>query len=204
SGLYVRAAIDKIDFPGTDPAVRAHWAHLASERGPGALHAELRVRDPVAADRISSGNTRRLVRALEVIDLTGRPFSASLPSFDYWRPTRQIGVSADPEALDRVIGQRAADMIARGLVREVYELERLGLRQGRTASRAIGYAQALAVIDGRISETEATDQIALATRQLARRQRKWFRRDPRIAWIDGGRGALDAAVGVLRAQGVPL
>ncbi len=193
SGLYVRALLDRIDFPGTDPAVRAAWEARAAEHGPGMLHDELTRQDPQAAARIDRGNTRRIVRALEVIEITGRPFSANLPDHTYAIPAVQLGLDLPSTDLDARIDARAAQMFATGLVTETEELRSRGLEQGRTAVRAVGYAQALARIRGELSEDEAVAQTALATRQLARRQRKWFRRDPRITWLTPGSSTLEQA-----------
>lgn len=185
SGLYLRAALDRIEFPATDPAVRSKWEQRAEQVGPGLLHAELAARDPAAADRIGPANTRRLVRALEVIELTGKPFTASLPDYTYLRPTRQVGLRVPREVLNQRIEARARAMMASGLLAETEQLRRVGLERGVTARRAVGYAQALDVLDGRLSEDEAVAAITVATRQLARRQEKWFQRDPRIVWLDG-------------------
>ncbi|WP_159621844.1 tRNA (adenosine(37)-N6)-dimethylallyltransferase MiaA [Ruania rhizosphaerae] len=193
SGLYVRALLDRIDFPGTDPAVRAAWERRAAEEGPGALHGELTRQDPEAARRIDSANTRRIVRALEVIEITGRPFSANLPDHTYEIPAVQIGLDLPTGELDRRIGTRARRMFAEGLAAETELLLAEGLEDGRTASRAVGYAQAIAWIRGECSEAEAIESTALATRQLARRQRKWFRRDPRVTWLTPGDDLLDRA-----------
>ena len=194
SGLYVRAVLDVIDFPGTDPEVRAAWDARAEARGTQAVFAELEARDPEAARRIDPGNRRRIVRALEVIELTGRPFSASLPSYEAWRPTLHIGLDLADSVVDQVIGRRVNAMMREGLLAEVEVLDGNGLREGRTASRAIGYAQGLAVLDGTMTEDEMAESMALATRQLARRQRKWFRRDPRISWFDAHEPELVARV----------
>jgi len=171
SGLYVRALTDGLDFPGTDPQVRTRLAERAEREGTSVLYAELTGLDPVAAERIEASNTRRIVRALEVIEITGRPFSASLPCYEDVVPTVHIALRCERRLLDLRINARAHAMFERGLV-------------GRPAPRAIGYAQALAVIDGTMSVPEAVDSTALATRQLASRQIKWFRRDPRVRWID--------------------
>jgi tRNA dimethylallyltransferase len=201
SGLYVRALLDQLEFPGTDPAVRAEWEARAGEAAPGELHGVLVARDPAAAAAIEPGNIRRIVRALEVIELTGRPFSAGLPRHRYALAAVQIGLDGDLPEVDRQIDVRAQRMIGGGLIDEVEVLVESGLREGRTASRATGYAQALAVLDGTMTPAEAAASIALATRQLARRQRKWFRRDPRVAWIKSGPGALGQAISVLKAAG---
>ena len=184
SGLYVRALTDGLDFPGTDPAVRTRLTECAEREGTPALYAELVRLDPVAAERIEASNTRRIVRALEVIEITGRPFSASLPRYEDVAPTVHSALRCERWLLDTRINARAHAMFERGLVEEVETLIDQGLRQGETASRAIGYSQALAVIDGTMSVPEAIASTALATRQLASRQIKWFRRDPRVQWID--------------------
>ena len=184
SGLYVRALTDDLDFPGTDPAVRARLSERAEREGAPVLHAELSRVDPVAAERIEASNTRRIVRALEVIEITGRPFSASLPRYEDIAPTVHLALRCQRVLLDLRISARARAMFEGGLVEEAEALVAEGLREGETASRAIGYAQALAVIDGRLSVDEAVASTALATRQLASRQIKWFRRDPRLHWID--------------------
>ncbi|WP_315582859.1 tRNA (adenosine(37)-N6)-dimethylallyltransferase MiaA [Actinomyces viscosus] len=184
SGLYVRALTDGLDFPGTDPDVRTRLTRRAEQEGTASLHTELARLDPVAANRIEASNTRRIVRALEVIEITGRPFSASLPRYEDVVPTVHIALRCERRLLDTRINARARAMFERGLVEEVEALIDQGLRQGRTAPRAIGYAQALAVIDGTMSVPEAIASTALATRQLASRQIKWFRRDPRVHWVD--------------------
>ena len=184
SGLYVRALTDDLDFPGTDPAVRSRLSERAEQEGTVALHAELARLDPVAAERVEASNTRRIVRALEVIEITGRPFSASLPRYEDIAPTVHIALRCERRLLDKRINERARAMFDGGLIEEVEALIDQGIREGETAPRAIGYAQALAVIDGTMSVPEAVDSTALATRQLASRQIKWFRRDPRVRWID--------------------
>ena len=180
----VRALTDDLDFPGTDPAVRTRLSERAEQEGTAALHAELARIDPAAAERVETSNTRRIVRALEVIEITGRPFSASLPRYEDIAPTVHIALRCERRLLDLRINERARAMFDGGLVEEVEALIDQGIREGETAPRAIGYAQALAVIDGTMSVPEAVDSTALATRQLASRQIKWFRRDPRLHWID--------------------
>ena len=184
SGLYVRAALDVLDIPPTDAAVRAAWEMRLEREGPDLLHLELREKDPGAASAIGPSNGRRLVRALEVIELTGRPFSASMPTRTYRRPTVQIGLRADRDLLVERIEARAKRMWDEGLLAEVAALDRLGLRAGRTASRAIGYAQALRQLDGSITSDEAITETVLCTRRFARRQRAWFGADPRITWLE--------------------
>jgi len=182
SGLYVRAVVDRIEFPGTAPAVRAELERELETLGAPALHQRLSTVDPAAAAAILPGNGRRLVRALEVIRLTGRPFSATLPSYEPRPDIVQIGL--DHPALDARIDTRVDRMWAAGLVDEVRALLPLGLRAGRTASRALGYQQVLAYLAGDCAEDEARAATAHATRRFARRQRSWFRRDPRVNWID--------------------
>ena len=183
SGLYVRALLDHLDFPGTDPAVRAAFEARADAEGPRALHAELAAADPEAAARIGPHNARRIVRALEVIALTGRPYSSSLPEHVYAVPALQIGLDCDRAVLDERVAGRVERMWATGLVGEVGRLV-VGGGLGRTAARAVGYAQVLALLAGRLSERQAYDETVVATRRLARRQMGWFGRDPRVHWLD--------------------
>ncbi|MCY7372904.1 MAG: tRNA (adenosine(37)-N6)-dimethylallyltransferase MiaA [Spirochaetaceae bacterium] len=184
SGLYVRAALDDLDFPGTDDAVRARLdAELAAE-GAGALHARLAVVDPRAAAAILPGNGRRIVRALEVVELTGAPFVATLPEPVYAVPGVQLGLAVDRAVLDERISRRVERMWELGLVDEVRSLEDRGLREGRTASQALGYAQVLRHLAGECSEDEAREDTVRATRRFARRQESWFRRDPRVRWLE--------------------
>lgn len=186
SGLYVRAALDRLEIPPTDAAVRGRLEDRLAEEGAAVLHAELGERDPVAAERILATNGRRVVRALEVIELTGRPFSATMPTREFVQDTVVLGLRATREELDERVAQRVRGMWERGLLTEVRRLESCGLRDGRTASRAIGYAQALAEIDGALSPAQAQEQTAQATSRLIRRQESWFRPDPRIHWLPAG------------------
>jgi tRNA dimethylallyltransferase len=200
SGLYVRAAIDKLQFPGTDPDLRATLEAELAEVGPARLHARLASVDPAAAAAILPGNGRRIVRALEVVQLSGGPFTATLPQYESAFPTVQLGIHLPRPELDRRIAVRVGRMWDLGLVAEVRRLAEAGLREGRTASRALGYAQVLAFLDGHWSEEQAMAQTIQATRRFARRQESWFRRDPRVIWLDGtaaelGRRALDACAG---------
>lgn len=194
SGLYVRALLDELEFPGTDPAVRAAIEAQREEIGAAGLHRLLAEKDPVAAATIDAANTRRVVRALEVIELTGKPFTANLPTGEYHWPTIQFGLRGPNEWLDERIETRARQMIADGLLKEVAGLGALG----PTASRATGYSQALDCLAGRLPEEELASAIALATRQLSRRQIKWFRRDSRIHWLD----ATDPAAALAEALAV--
>jgi tRNA dimethylallyltransferase len=184
SALYVRAVIDRFEFPGTDPAVRAALERDLDDRGAPALHERLRRLDPAAAEAIDPGNGRRIVRALEVLQLTGRPFVARLPEPEYWVPdTVQIGVDVPRAVLDERIERRVEQMWQEGLVEEVRRLEAAGLRHGPTASRALGYAQVLAYLAGECTEREAKAETVRATRRFARRQESWFRRDVRVRWL---------------------
>ena len=208
SALYTRAVVDRFEFPGTDPATRARLEQELAEVGAPALHRRLAELDPEAGSRIISTNGRRVVRALEVIELTGRPFSASLPRKEYADPvTVQIGLDCPRAVLDQHIELRVRRMWDAGLVDEVRGLERRGLRQGRTASHALGYQQVLGLLAGRCTEQEAFDATIAATRRFARRQDSWFRKDPRITWLrwdDATRvHAAAAAVEELERRGRP-
>ncbi|MEO7267591.1 MAG: tRNA (adenosine(37)-N6)-dimethylallyltransferase MiaA [Knoellia sp.] len=195
SGLYVRAAIDHLDIPPTDSDVRARLEVEAEEQGAAATYAVLFERDPAAAQAIGRHNVRRLVRALEVIEITGRRFSASMPERRHLHPTVLVGLRPPRELLDERIESRVAQMWRDGLIDEVKGLVPHGIRDGRTASRALGYAQALAEIDGTMSEADAQAETAQMTRRYARRQESWFRPDPRITWFDpSAEGALDEAL----------
>ena len=184
SGLYVRALTDDLDFPGPDPQIRAALEARAAAVGGRALWEELRRADPAAAERIEAANTRRVVRALEVLAVTGRPFSATLPRYEDLVPTVHLALRPERAALNARIDARARAIFDAGLIEEVRALVDEGLAEGTTAPRAIGYAQALAVLDGTMSREEAVEATAAATRKLASRQIKWFRRDPRVHWID--------------------
>jgi tRNA dimethylallyltransferase len=184
SALYIRAILDRFDFPGTDPALRAELEQELALVGPYALHARLAELDPPAAERILPGNGRRIVRALEVIELTGQPFGAELPAPDYALPdVVQVGLDIDRPRLDERIAHRVNGMWERGFVVEVAALAERGLASTPTASRALGYRQVLDHLTGRISEEEARARTIAATRRFARRQLAWFRRDPRIHWL---------------------
>ncbi|MER7409248.1 tRNA (adenosine(37)-N6)-dimethylallyltransferase MiaA [Streptomyces sp. NHF165] len=206
SGLYVRGALDAMDFPGTDPEVRARLEEELAEHGPGPLHARLAAADPEAAAAILPGNGRRIVRALEVIEITGRPFTANLPRHEYVYPdTVQIGVDVARPELDERIAGRVDRMWQAGLVDEVRALVDAGLREGRTASRALGYQQVLAALAGECTEEEARAETVRATKRFARRQDTWFRRDPRVHWLSGAvadRAELPGAALALVARAV--
>ncbi|MGI5269980.1 tRNA (adenosine(37)-N6)-dimethylallyltransferase MiaA [Nonomuraea sp. CA-218870] len=183
SGLYVRAAIDDLEFPGTDPEIRARLEAELAERGAGPLYARLRELDPAAAEAILPSNGRRIVRALEVIEHSGRPFSATMPSYEAVYPSVQLGLEVPRPVLDERIETRVGRMWAAGLVAEVRELLGRGLAEGRTAGRALGYAQVIRYLEGEWSEEEAFAETVRATRRFARRQESWFRRDPRVRWL---------------------
>lgn len=212
SGLYLRALLDVIDFPATDPAVRARLeAEATGPLGSRGLHRRLEALDRESAARIDPHNARRIIRALEVIELTGEPYSAHMPRRVFHAPAVMIGVRRSLEVLDARIEARTAAMFRDGLVEETRGLLPRGLREGRTARRATGYAQALAVIDGQMTVEEARESVALATRQLSRRQIKWFRPEPRIHWLDaedaggaGGAGQVGAGTAVRGSRGGSL
>lgn len=185
SGLYVRGAIDALEFPGTDPAVRARLEAELAERGSGVLHTRLAAADPGAAQAILPSNGRRIVRALEVIEITGKPFTANLPGHDSVYDTVQIGVDVARPELDERISTRVDRMWEAGLVDEVRALEARGLREGRTAARALGYQQVLTALAGECTDDEARAETVRATKRFARRQDSWFRRDPRVHWLSG-------------------
>ncbi|WP_229787949.1 tRNA (adenosine(37)-N6)-dimethylallyltransferase MiaA [Nocardioides luteus] len=184
SALYTRSVLDRFDFPGTSAEIRARLEKELETAGETALHDRLRALDPVSADRIEIDNGRRVVRALEVIELTGEPFSARLPEQVYLDPaTIQIGVDIPREALDVRIRQRVAEMFEAGFVDEVTQLLEAGLAQSRTAAKAIGYQEVAAYLAGETTLAEAMDRTVIKTRQFARRQDAWFRKDPRVVWV---------------------
>jgi tRNA dimethylallyltransferase len=187
SGLYVRAVLEEFAFPGTDPAVRARLEEELAAGGPVPLYERLRAADPAAASRILPGNGRRIVRALEVMELTGGPFTATLPEPRPRYESVQIGVDLDTARLDQRIAERVDRMWVAGLVAETEELVQRGLRRGRTARHALGYQQVLRLLDGECTEAEARADTVRASRRFVRRQRSWFRRDPTISWVDGAR-----------------
>ncbi|MEV6690782.1 tRNA (adenosine(37)-N6)-dimethylallyltransferase MiaA [Micromonospora sp. NPDC051196] len=190
SGLYVRAVLEQFEFPGTDPVLRSRLESELATAGPAPLYARLREADPVAAASILPGNGRRIVRALEVIELTGAPFTAALPEPTPYYPAVQIGVDLDTARLDERIAVRVDRMWADGLVAETRRLVGHGLPEGRTASRALGYQQVLRMLAGELTETEARDDTVRATRRFVRRQRSWFRRDPRVHWLNSAEPTL--------------
>ncbi|MFJ3958715.1 tRNA (adenosine(37)-N6)-dimethylallyltransferase MiaA [Arthrobacter sp. NPDC090010] len=182
SGLYLRAALDVLEFPGTDAAVRRRLESEAAERGLAPLRERLHAVDPISAERLQ--DERRVIRALEVWEVTGRSFGSFMPQRQYLEPAIQIGLEADRELLKERLALRVHRMVDHGLADEVRRLDAQGLRDGKTAGRAIGYAQFLAAQDGLMSEAEAVADTVVATRKFARRQLTWFRADPRIHWLD--------------------
>lgn len=198
SGLYVRAALGDLDFPGTDEAVRQRLEDELAAVGAGPLHDRLRAADPVAADAILRSNGRRIVRALEVIEISGQPFSATMPAYEGGRPAIQVGIAMPRPELDRRIELRVDRMFAHGLEAEVRHLaEEAGLREGKTASRALGYQQVLRYLDGDWTLDQAREETIRATRRFARRQESWFRRDPRVTWLDPGDDLLDRVLSLV-------
>jgi tRNA dimethylallyltransferase len=185
SMLYIQSLLDDWSFPATDPAVRAKWERRLEEVGVGALHGELAHRDPAAAASILATDGRRIVRALEVVELTGQPFAASAPVIGTPRwDTAIIGLDCETERLDQRLAQRTETMFSEGLVHEVVALLDRGLREGVTASRALGYAQVLDALDAGGDGDAAREPTFIGTRRYVRRQRSWFRRDHRIHWLD--------------------
>jgi len=206
SGLYVRAALGDLDFPRTDHGTRTRLESELAGAGAAALHARLAALDPAAAAAILPSNGRRIVRALEVIELTGRPFTASMPAYEQVRPAIQIGLTLPRPELDQRIAARVDRMWQAGLEAEVKDLVQRGLRDGQTASRALGYQQMLRHLDGELTLDEARDDTVKATRRFARRQESWFRRDPRIRWLDASQPAdslLADALRLTRSAGLP-
>lgn len=198
SMMYVQALIDDWQFPATDAVVRARWEAELERVGVAALHQELGRRDPDAAASILDSDRRRVVRALEVVELTGQPYAASMPVIGEPRwGTTLIGIDRETAVLDERIARRTSAMFAQGFVAEVEALIEEGLREGVTAGRAIGYSQVLAHIDGELDLAQAQEQTFFGTRRYVRRQRSWFRRDARVHWLDGA--APDLVGQALRA-----
>ncbi len=198
SALYVHAIVDRFSFPATDPHLRERLEAELGAQGPEVLHRRLAERAPEAAARIQPGNGRRIVRALEALELTGE-FTAVLPEWEYALPNvLQFGLAVPRDILDQRIEARVERMWAAGLVDEVRRLEEVGLRDGRTASRAIGYRQVLAMLDGELTEDEAKTSTAQGTRRLARKQLGWFKRDARVTWLDADHGVARQIASAVR------
>ena len=191
SGLFVQAILEDMQFPGSDPEIRERLTKEAEEIGPDAIYQRLVDLDPIAAQNILPGNTRRVIRALEVIELTGQAPVTTLQQLTEVVPSIRIGLKLDRAQLDDRIIKRVELMWEQGLVDEVRHLETLGIRNGLTASKALGYAQVLQALDGQISMDEAKAQTIQATKRFARRQESWFARDKKIQWLDAAKTSLN-------------
>ncbi len=200
TGLYIKAILDDLNFPDTDPEVRKSLNALAEKIGGDAMFERLEKLDPGAALAIDKANLRRVIRALEVIEITGKPFTANLPRKDstHFPDAQQFGLVMDRETLDQRISNRVDEMWQKGLVQETHTLLSSGLREGRTAQLALGYAQVIKFADGLISEADAQEDTKRATRQYARRQETWFSRDERIRWISSTQPRLETIISHLR------
>lgn len=194
SVLYVKAILDRLDFPATDPSVRGRYEGMLDQDGPEKLHDLLSQRDPATAKNILPGNGRRIVRALEVIEITGKPYHSRLPEPVEEIPSIRIGLEIDRIRMDARISQRVDTMLDLGLIAEVEQLESDGLRNAPTASRAIGYSQVLAHLSGDTSFEQMREKIIYATQKFARRQQRWFRQDPRIHWVPWNQADLKDSV----------
>ncbi len=186
TGFYIKAILDDLNFPDTDPLIREKLTQEAEKIGGDALHQRLGKLDPAAAAAIPRENVRRVIRALEVIEITGKPFTANLPreNSTKYPQALQFGLSMDRELLDARVDLRVERMFQTGLVSEVEDLINKGLLEGKTARAALGYAQVISALSGEITMDEAISQTKLATRQYIRRQETWFRRDQRITWLE--------------------
>lgn len=205
SMLYIAAVLNDFNFPGTDPDLRAQLEADLEVFGSVELHRRLAKLDPTAADRIIPQNGRRVVRALEIVMMTGEPFAAALPEVPVeWQPSLQIGLNGPREELIERLELRVRRMWDQGLVDEVERLLEVGLREAKTAKRAIGYAQALAELDGEMSREEAIADTVRLTQKYARRQMSWFRRDQRINWLDYRDSALREQAIVLAEEHLRL
>jgi tRNA dimethylallyltransferase len=192
TGLYIKAILDELNFPDTDPVVRAELELEFATKGITPLFERLQKFDPAAALAIDKANSRRVIRALEVIKITGKPFTANLPreASSLYPNAQQFGLVMDRDALSERISNRVDQMWQQGFVAEGEKLIAAGIMTGTTAQRALGYAQVIAQIEGRASEEEAKEETKRATRQYARRQETWFSRDERISWISPTQNAL--------------
>ena len=192
TGLYIKAILDELNFPDTDPVVRAELELEFATKGIAPLFERLEKLDPAAALAIDKANSRRVIRALEVIKITGKPFTANLPREESSRYpfAQQFGLVMDRDTLSERISTRVDRMWEQGLVEEAQGLLQAGIMQGTTAQRALGYAQVIAQIEGKVSQDEAQEETKRATRQYARRQETWFSRDDRITWISPVQNAL--------------
>lgn len=203
SMLYIASCLNNFDFPERDAAIREQLEQELIEHGPQHMHAKLAKLDPVAASRIISANGRRIVRALEIVMITGEPFAAELPEVESWQPVVEIGLRVEREQLLPRLEQRVHRMWAKGLIEEVRGLNDYGLRESKTAAVAIGYAQALGQLDGELTQDEAIASTVQLTQRYARRQVSWFKRDPRINWLDGlDETCATKAFEVVQASGI--
>lgn len=197
SMFYISAALDELEFSPTDPVVRNRLEEEQKALGPLAMHERLRKLDPVTAKKIPANNLRRVVRALEVIELTGQKYQSSLPEPRYWRPTLQFGINVPREVLRERVERRTLEMWQKGFLSEVEGLLATGVKFGRTARVAIGYSQAIRQLQGELTQEEAISETISLTMRYARRQMSWFRRDKRIHWLTQGDGLLPAALAEL-------
>lgn len=203
SMLYIASCLNNFDFPERDAVIREQLEQELIEHGPQHMHAKLAKLDPVAASRIISANGRRIVRALEIVMITGEPFAAELPEVESWQPVVEIGLRVEREQLLPRLEQRVHRMWAKGLIEEVRGLNDYGLRESKTAAVAIGYAQALGQLDGELTQDEAIASTVQLTQRYARRQVSWFKRDPRINWLDGlDETCATKAFEVVQASGI--
>jgi tRNA dimethylallyltransferase len=203
SMLYVASCLNNFDFPDRDPKLRELLEQELLDNGPHFMHDKLAKLDPVAASRIIPENGRRIVRAIEIVTITGEPFAAELPEVDSWQPVVEIGLKIERQALLPRLEERVHRMWQKGLVEEVRGLIDLGLRESKTAAAAIGYAQALGQIDAVLSQAEAIASTVQLTQRYARRQVSWFKRDPRINWLDGLDEEVTAkAFGLIQASDI--
>ena len=193
TGLYIKAILDELNFPDTDPVVRAELELEFATKGIAPLFERLEKLDPAAALAIDKANSRRVIRALEVIKITGKPFTANLPREESSRYpyAKQFGLVMDRDSLSERISLRVDRMWEKGFVQEVEKLLTAGIMQGTTAQRALGYAQVIAQIEGKVAQEEAQEETKRATRQYARRQETWFSRDERITWISPVQNSLE-------------
>jgi tRNA dimethylallyltransferase len=201
TGLYIKAILDDLNFPETDPEVRMKLNQEAEKIGGDAMHQKLAKLDPAASLAIPKENVRRVIRALEVIEITGKPFTAILPREDSTKypDAMQFGLAMDRESLDIRIDNRVAKMWEAGFVDEVEELINQGILEGKTAQAAIGYAQIIRMKHGSMSQEEAIEDTARATRQYARRQETWFSRDLRITWLSATSNLSERKASLLQA-----
>ncbi|MEY4232498.1 MAG: hypothetical protein RL144_698 [Actinomycetota bacterium] len=202
TGLYIKAILDDLNFPDTDPVVRAALELEYATKGIGPLFERLEKLDPAAALAIDRANSRRVIRALEVIQITGQPFTANLPRKESTKypDAMQFGLVMDREILSDVISKRVEQMWEAGLVAEVETLLESGITKGTTAQKALGYSQVIAFKEGKISEEEAIDETKRATRQYARRQETWFSRDERINWISPTQNRIERILSSLNSS----